>query len=68
MMPLLYANKIEIIVPSREIPILFETTIKINKEEFVVLLGHNGSGKSTLVKALSGDIKPSSGQVLIDNI
>lgn len=68
MMPLLYANKIEIIVPSRETPILFETTIKINKEEFVVLLGHNGSGKSTLVKALSGDIKPSSGKILIDNI
>ena len=68
MTPRLYADKIEIIVPARELPILFETTIKIDKEEFVVLLGHNGSGKSTLVKALSGDIKLSSGNVLIDNI
>lgn len=64
----LCANKIEITVPDRELPILFETTIKINKGEFVVLLGDNGSGKSTLVKALSGDIKLTSGKVLIDDI
>ncbi len=67
MIPRIYANKIEIIVPARELPIVFETTITINKEEFIVLLGHNGSGKSTLVRALSGDIKSSSGKVLIDN-
>ncbi len=66
MIPRLYADKIEIIVPGRELPILFKTTVKIYKEEFIVLLGHNGSGKSTLIKALSGDIKPSSGNVLID--
>ena len=68
MIPRLHANKIEIIVPGRELPILFDTTIKIDKEEFVVLLGHNGSGKSTLVKALSGNIKPSFGNVLIDGM
>jgi putative ABC transport system ATP-binding protein len=68
MTPLLYADKIELTVPSRELPILFETTIQVNKEEFIVLLGHNGSGKSTLVKLLSGDIKASAGKVLIDNI
>ena len=68
MIPRLHANKIEIIIPGRELPILFDTTIKIDKEEFVVLLGHNGSGKSTLVKALSGNIKPSFGNVLIDGM
>ena len=34
----------------------------------MIILGHNGSGKSTLVKIFSGDILPSSGQVIIDGV
>lgn len=68
MIPRLYADKIQVIASGRELPILFETTLAIHKEEFIVLLGHNGSGKSTLIKTLSGNIKPSSGSVLIDGV
>jgi putative ABC transport system ATP-binding protein len=63
----LYAEKIQVIVPERSTNILFETTVKFQAEEFVVVLGHNGSGKSTLIKVLSGEIKPSFGRVLIDD-
>jgi len=66
MIPRLYAEKIQVIVPGRNSPILSATTLKFQAEEFVVVLGANGSGKSTLIKVLSGDIHPSCGKVLID--
>jgi simple sugar transport system ATP-binding protein len=34
--------------------------------EVVALIGDNGAGKSTLVKALSGAIRPDSGQILVN--
>lgn len=37
---------------------------KINKGEFVGIIGHTGSGKSTLIQHLNGLIKPTSGEVL----
>lgn len=43
-----------------------DCNIKINKGEFLGIIGHTGSGKSTLVQMLNGLIKPTSGHVLID--
>ncbi|MCL2592587.1 MAG: energy-coupling factor transporter ATPase [Defluviitaleaceae bacterium] len=43
-----------------------DMNFKINKGEFVGLIGHTGSGKSTLVQHLNGLLKPSSGNVYID--
>ena len=36
--------------------------------EVVALIGDNGAGKSTLVKALSGVIRPDSGQILVKGV
>ncbi|WPY01185.1 ABC transporter ATP-binding protein [Candidatus Trichorickettsia mobilis] len=60
-----YAEKITIVASDREVPILFETSIAILPEEFVIILGHNGSGKSSLIKVLSGERIPTSGRVFI---
>lgn len=39
---------------------------RVERGEFLGLIGHTGSGKSTLIQHLNGLLRPSSGQVLID--
>ena len=52
----------------------FETTavenisLKIEKGRFYGLIGHTGSGKTTLVQLISGLLKPTSGEILIDGV
>lgn len=41
---------------------------EINEGEFICVVGKNGNGKSTLLSLMSGITKPTSGDVLIDNI
>lgn len=42
-------------------------SIEVKAGEFVALVGPSGSGKTTLLALLAGLLKPSAGQVLIDN-
>lgn len=42
--------------------------LKIEKGDFVAVLGHNGCGKSTLAKLCNAILIPQSGKVLIDGI
>lgn len=39
--------------------------LKIEKGEFIGLVGHTGSGKSTFIQHLNGLLKPSSGEVYV---
>ena len=41
--------------------------LMVSKGEFICLVGANGSGKSTLLKLIFGDIKPSSGEIFIED-
>ena len=43
-----------------------DVSLRIEKGEFVGLIGHTGSGKSTLVQQFNGLLRPTSGRVLID--
>ena len=45
---------------------LNDVSFRIENGEFVGIIGHTGSGKSTLVQHLNGLLKPTSGQVLVD--
>lgn len=47
--------------------ILDDVSIEINPGEMVALLGANGAGKSTLLKAMCGDLKLTTGEILLDN-
>ncbi|MCX6168521.1 MAG: energy-coupling factor transporter ATPase [Ignavibacteriales bacterium] len=45
---------------------LHKINVKINKGEFVALIGKNGAGKTTFSKHLNGLLRPDSGQILIN--
>ena len=46
---------------------LDDINIEINTGEFVGIIGHTGSGKSTLIQMFNGLIKPTKGEVYINN-
>ena len=46
---------------------LDDISFEIKDGDFVGLIGHTGSGKSTLIQHLNGLIKPSSGQIFIND-
>jgi branched-chain amino acid transport system ATP-binding protein len=46
--------------------ILFDVSLRVERNEVVALLGRNGAGKSTMLKTLMGVVKPRSGRVLVD--
>ena len=48
--------------------ILKDINLQIKDGEIIGIIGKNGSGKSTLLKLIAGIIKPSLGNVFIDNI
>lgn len=52
----------------KEENILNNINLQINQGECVAIVGKNGSGKSTLAKLIAGIIKPTKGNVFIDDI
>lgn len=47
---------------------LQDISLKVNRGEFLVILGHNGSGKSTIAKHMNALLIPSDGNVYVDNL
>ena len=48
--------------------ILFDVSMRVEKNEVVALLGRNGAGKSTTFKSLAGVVKPKGGSVKLDGV
>ncbi|UFX45037.1 ABC transporter ATP-binding protein [Bradyrhizobium sp. 41S5] len=46
--------------------ILFDVSIRVERNEVVALLGRNGAGKSTTLKSLMGVVTPRRGSVMFD--
>ncbi len=45
---------------------LIDVSLKIERGEFIGIIGHTGSGKSTLVQHLNGLLRPTAGTVSLD--
>jgi branched-chain amino acid transport system ATP-binding protein len=48
--------------------ILFDVSLRVQKNEVVALLGRNGAGKSTTLKSLMGVVTPRAGSVVLDGV
>jgi branched-chain amino acid transport system ATP-binding protein len=48
--------------------ILFDVSLRVNRNEVVALLGRNGAGKSTTLKSLMGVVTPRTGSVVLDGV
>ena len=46
--------------------ILFDVSLRVERNEVVALLGRNGAGKSTTLKSLMGMVTPRSGSIRLD--
>ena len=54
--------------PSTEKKVIDNLSISINKGETIGIAGASGEGKSTLLDLICGLLKPTSGQILVDEI
>ena len=48
--------------------ILFDVSLRVERNEVVALLGRNGAGKSTTLKSLMGVVTPQSGSVVLNGV
>ncbi len=48
--------------------ILFDVSMRVERNEVVALLGRNGAGKSTTLKSLMGVVTPKAGSIVFDGI
>lgn len=46
--------------------VLKDVSFKINKGEYITVIGENGSGKTTLFRAILGEILPDQGKILVN--
>ena len=56
------------VVYDKDIVGLDNVSFKIEEGEFVFLVGKTGAGRSSAIKLLTGEIKPTSGDVIVDGI
>jgi ABC-type multidrug transport system fused ATPase/permease subunit len=59
-------QQLSLTYPGQSQPVITALTLNIPPGQWMGILGRTGSGKSTLIRALSGLLPPSGGDVLID--
>ncbi|MGZ3945347.1 MAG: ABC transporter ATP-binding protein [Mucilaginibacter sp.] len=67
MIDIRHAHKVYNRGKANEVNALNGIDLKIDEQEFLVIVGSNGSGKTTLLNLVAGSVLPTSGTVHIDN-
>ncbi|MGZ3777492.1 MAG: ABC transporter ATP-binding protein [Mucilaginibacter sp.] len=67
MIDIRHAHKVYNRGKANEVNALNRVDLKIDEQEFLVIVGSNGSGKTTLLNLVAGSVLPTSGTVHIDN-
>lgn len=49
-----------------EVRALDHCSLRLEREQFTIMIGSNGSGKSTLLNLIGGSLKPDTGKVLLE--
>jgi iron complex transport system ATP-binding protein len=57
-------DRLNLVLGTRQV--LSDVTLTIGAGELVAIVGPNGAGKSSLMRAIAGDVTPTSGSVTID--
>ncbi|MFW9995931.1 MAG: ABC transporter ATP-binding protein [Candidatus Odinarchaeota archaeon] len=64
--PAILIDNLTFYYPNTKVPALSNINLRIEKGEFVLLVGQSGSGKSTLVKCINGLIPHKSKQAILE--
>lgn len=69
-MPFIHLEKLKksYVGPEGEVPALKNADLKIDKGEFIAVMGPSGSGKSTLLSIMGAMNPPTSGKLIVDDI
>lgn len=59
------AKNVSVIIENKTI--VDRVSMKLERNKFSVILGKNGAGKSTFLKALTGDVKRASGEIMVED-
>lgn len=64
---MLELRKVTFAYTENQPPAVADVSLSIRRGEFVAIAGRNGSGKTTLTKLLMSLLKPTTGQILLDD-
>ena len=64
----LVLEKVSYTYPNKKQETLSQLSCKINRGEFVAIVGETGKGKTTILNLASGLLKPTSGHIYVDGV